>query len=68
MLAVTLAACVLPAAGVLWAIVNVLADKAADAEWRQIDRVHHRTGRNVIEALSMEVLARTEHLARRPGA
>jgi len=71
-LALTAAACSPLAAGVLWIIANVLADKAADAEWRQIDRAHHLSGRNLIEALSMEVLARTEHLSRgritRPGA
>jgi len=58
-LAVTLAACVLPAAGVLWAIVNVLADKAADAEWRQIDRV--------IEVSQADAEEMTRRMAREEG-
>jgi hypothetical protein len=56
-LAVT-AACLMLAAAVLWIIWGVLADKAADAEWRAIDCAHHVTGRDVAEALSREVRER----------
>ena len=72
MLIATALACVPVAAGVLWAICAVLADKAADAEWRSVDRAHFASGRDVVDALSRELMIRTAHLSRgritRPGA
>jgi hypothetical protein len=67
-LILTAAAAAPVAAGVLWIICGVLADKAADAEWRSIDRAHFATGRDVLDALSRELRAREARLITRRGS
>ena len=67
MLILTALACAPLAAGVLWAIANVLADKAADHEWHEIDRAWLASGRNLPEALSIEVRQRHDRIITLPG-
>jgi hypothetical protein len=57
-----------PLAGIAaWVIANVAADKAAEAEWRGIDRAWRTSGRSLPEALSIEVRARQDRVINLPG-
>ena len=63
MLALILVACLPLAAAVLWVIGGVLADKAADAEWRAIDAAPRQRRADIAAALSLEVRRRQDKQA-----
>lgn len=67
MLILTCVSLAVPAVAVLWVIANVAADKAAEAEWRGIDRAWRTSGRSLPEALSIEVRARHDRVINLPG-